>query len=73
MDDRRSAAFFDVVANVIGVIATICDKDLGLGKIGIDESVIALVVRDFAASDLRPDRQAPSICDQMNLGCEATF
>ena len=72
-NDGRSATLFDVVADVIGIITTIRDKDLGLGQIGIDQDVIALVVRDLAACDLRPDRQAPGIGDQMNLGREATF
>jgi hypothetical protein len=72
-DDGRSAAFFDVVADVIGIITTIRDEDLGTGQIGIGEDVISLVVGDFATGDLRPDRQAPGIGDQMNLGREATF
>lgn len=72
-NDGRSAAFFDVVADVIGIITTIRDEDLGSGQIGIGEHVIALVVGDFATGDLRLDRQAPGIGNQMNLGREATF
>ena len=72
-NDGRSAARLDVIADVIGIITTVGDEDLGGGQISIGQNVITLVVRDFAAGDFGPDRQAPGIGDQMNLGREATF
>ncbi|TCT35179.1 hypothetical protein EDC90_10281 [Martelella mediterranea] len=72
-NDGCSAARLGVVADVIGIVSAVRDQNPGFGQVLIDEHVIALVVRDFAASDLGPDRQAPGIGDQMNLGREATF
>ncbi len=72
-NDGRSAALFDVVADVVRIITTVRDEDLGTGQIGTGEDVISLVVGDVAASNLCPDWQAPGIGNQMNLGRDATY
>lgn len=43
-NDRRSAAFFDVAVDVIGIITNVRDEDLGSGQFGIDKVVITLAV-----------------------------
>lgn len=72
-DDRRSAALADHVADAVAVISLVGDDHLGRWQVLVDEGVEALEVGDLAAAHLRPDREAVSVGNEVNLGRETTF
>ena len=72
-DDRRSAPFFHVVADVAAVIAPVGDGEFAWRQVRIGKQVVTLVIRDFSAGDFGAHRQAVPIGDQMNLGRKATL
>jgi hypothetical protein len=72
-DDRRSTTAGNPIANVITVISAIGQKDLCCRKVFIDQCVKTLVIADFAAGYLRPDRQSVSVGNEVDLGREATL
>ena len=72
-NDWNSAALLDVGAHVVGVVSLVGKEDLGIGRACIHHEIVALVVRDFSAGELRGDRQAFGVGPEMDFRCETAF
>ena len=72
-DDSCSAALGDRCPDMIAVIAPVGQKHASGWQIIIDQRIEALEVGDFTACHFRPDREAVSVGNEVDLGREATF
>ena len=72
-DHRCSATLGDRASDMIAVIAAISEEHPSRRQIIIDQNIKALEVGHFAAGYFRPDREAVSVGNEVDLGREATF
>lgn len=72
-NDGNAAAALDVGTHMVGVVAFVGEKDLGIGCGRIHHEIVSLVVRDLAAGDLRRDRQAVGVDPEVDFRGEAAF
>lgn len=72
-NDRDATFRLGVLADAVCVIALIGDENLRVWRVCVHHEVVALVVRDFPAGDLRRDREPFGVGTEMNFGREATF
>ena len=72
-NDGDASVLLNNIANVIGIVSLVGNQD-ARARLGIAHyEVEALIVRDFAAGDLCPDREALCVGAEMDFGREATF
>lgn len=72
-NDRDAAIRACVFTDAVGVIAFIGDENLRVRRVGVHHEIVALVVRNFPAGDLRRDREPFGVGAEMNFGREAAF
>ena len=61
------------VADVVGIVSFVCDKDFGPRRVGVVKDVKAFVIRYFATGYFCFQRQAGRVGDEVDLGRKATF
>jgi len=71
-DDRHHIARLHGFANIVRVIAAICEQDARLGQIVGHDQIEAQIVRRLPGRDFRPHGQADAIDAEVDLGREAT-
>jgi len=71
--DGCAALGLGVGADAVGAVALVGDKNLGVGRVGVDHEVVVLVVRDFPAGDLGGDQEAIGAGAEVLFRREATF
>lgn len=71
-DHRDDVARLHRFANLVGVIASICDQHSRRGQIIVHDQVKASIVRCLTRCDVRPHGQACAIDAEMDLGRKAT-
>lgn len=72
-DDRDAAVRLGVLTDAVGIVSFVGDENLGVRRVGVHHEIVALVVRDFPAGDLRRDREPLGVGAEMDFGREATF
>lgn len=72
-DNRCSATLGNRSADMITVIAPVGQEHASRWQIIIDQNIEALEVGDLTAGHFRPDREAVSVGNEVDLGREATF
>ena len=72
-DDRDAAIRLGVLADPVGVIPLVGDENLRFWRVGVHHQIVALVVRDFPAGDLRRDRESFRVGAEMDFGRDAAF
>ena len=72
-NDRDATFRFGVLADAVSVVSLVGDENLRFRRVGVHHEIVALVVRDFPAGDLRRDRQPFGVGAEMNFGREATL
>ena len=58
---------------MVAIVAPVCDDHFGLRQVFIYQRIEAFEVRDFTAAYFRPDKQAVSVGNEVDLGREATW
>ena len=71
-DDRHDIASFHGFANVVRVIAAICEQGGRFGQVVGHDRIEAEVVRCLAGRDLGPHGQACAVDAEVDLGRKAT-
>jgi hypothetical protein len=71
-DHRYDVARFHGFANLIRVIAAICQQDARFGQIVVHDQIEAQIVRCLTRRDVRPLGQACAVDAEVDLGREAT-
>ena len=66
-DDGADAARLEVCADGIGVVSLVCKHGFGSLLRQIDQDVVALAVRRFAAGEVEAERPAARIDDTVNF------
>ena len=72
-DHGCSTALGDRFADMIAVVSPVGQEHASRWQIIIDQRIEALEVGDFTAGHFRPDREAVSVGNEVDLGREATF
>lgn len=72
-DDGNASPLFHVLADEVSIISLVGQEHLGLWPVGIQDYLISLVVRDFAAGDFCGYRQSNAVRTEMNFGRKATL
>ena len=72
-NDRDATFRLGILADAVGVVSFVGEKNLGIWRVCVHHEVVALVVRDFPASNLRCDREPFGVGAEMNFGREATL
>ena len=72
-DHGSSTALGDRVPDMITVIASIRQEHFGAWQVVIHKSIKAFEVGDLSTGYFRSYREAVSVGNEMDFGCEATF
>lgn len=72
-DDRCSATLGDCFADMIAVVSPVSQEHASGWQIIINQRIEALEVGHLSAGHFRPDREAVSVGNEVDLGREATF
>lgn len=72
-DDRCAAALSDRGSDMVAVITPVSQEHASRWQVMIDQRIEALEVGDLTAGYFRPDREAVSVGNEVDLGREATF
>ena len=72
-DHRQHIARLHGLANIVRVVAAICQQDGRLWQVVCHDQIEAEIVRRLAGRDLRPHGQAGAVDAEVDLGRETTL
>jgi hypothetical protein len=71
-DHGQHVARLHGFANLVRVIASVCQQGAGLGEVVVHDQVEAEVIRPLPRRDVRPHGQARAVDAEVDFGREAT-
>src|SRR5258705_1133451 len=72
-DDCDAAFGLGMLTDAVGIVSFVGDENLGGWRVCVHHEVVALVVRDLPAGDLRCDGEPFGVGTEMDFGREAAF